>query len=309
MGLHRWFPRPLFVQLAIFAFCSIGTLPNVLDARDKKDALQYGVGLMANIPAPEAEVLRVVEEVAQNGMIRGTKEYAKDDFVGGATSVNESSAFPPWSEGGKVFYKVRQHALDPRNFKDSSDVGTLAVRYVVIKQDETHTVLRIDAVFVEDFRRRSHPSDGSVENAEYKDIHDHVESFELVKAQAVEAEREKQEATQQKAAKLSVPPALPNPPQTAPEKSVEAPAVADPNTSSIEDLQKKARELRQLAERKVKATGTSLRSAPFHTATSLQLLAPGAEVLIVISSPYWFGVETHSGQHGWVLRDDLEEMP
>ena len=309
MGLHRWFLHPLFVLLAIFAFCSIGSLPNVLDARDKKDALQYGVGLMANIPAPEAEVLRVVEEVAQNGMIRGTKEYAKDDFVGGATSMNESSAFPPWSEGGKVFYKVRQHALDPRNFKDSSDVGTLAVRYVVMKQDETHTVLRIDAVFVEDFRRRTHASDGSVENAEFKDIHDHVESFELMKSQAVEAEREKQEATQQKTAKLSAPPALPNPPQTTPEKSVEAPAVADPNTASIEDLQKKARELRQLAERRVKATGTSLRSAPFHTATRLQLLAPGAEVLIVISSPYWFGVETHSGQHGWVFRDDLEEMP
>jgi hypothetical protein len=169
--------------------------------------------------------------------------------------------------------------------------------------------LRIDAIFVEDFRRRSHASDGSVENAEYKDIHDHVESFELMKAQAVEAEREK-EAARQKTATLSAPPsALSNPPQTAPEKSVETPALADPNTASIDDLQKKARELRQLAERKVKATGTALRSAPFHTATSLRLLAPGSEVLIVISSPYWFGVETHNGQHGWVFRDDLEEMP
>ena len=32
------------------------------------------------------------------------------------------------------------------------------------KQDEENTVLRIDAVFVEDFRRRAHASDGSVEN-------------------------------------------------------------------------------------------------------------------------------------------------
>lgn len=309
MGQHRRLAHRFFVLLAIFAFCSIGTLPTRLHARNKKDGLQYGMGLLVNIPAPEAEVLRVVEEVVQNGMIRGTKEYAKDDFVGGATSMKDSTLFPPWTEGGKVFYKVRQHAVDPRNFKDSSDVGALAVRYIVMRQDETHTVLRIDAIFVEDFRRRSHASDGSVENAEYKDIHDHVESFELMKAQAVESEREK-EATRQKSATLSAPPqALSNPPQTAPEKSVETPALADPNTASTEELQKKAHELRQLAERRVKANGTALRSAPFHTATSLRLLAPGSEVLIVISSPYWFGVETHSGQHGWVFRDDLEEMP
>jgi hypothetical protein len=29
----------------------------------------------------------------------------------------------------------------------------------------------------------------------------------------------------------------------------------------------------------------------------------------VITSPYWFGVETHDGQHGWVLRDQLEMLP
>jgi len=41
-----------------------------------------------------------------------------------------------WTEGGKVFYKVRQQALDPRNFKDSGDVGTLAVRYVLQPQGD-----------------------------------------------------------------------------------------------------------------------------------------------------------------------------
>jgi hypothetical protein len=23
---------------------------------------------------------------------------------------------------------------------------------------------------------------------------------------------------------------------------------------------------------------------------------------------YWYGVETHDGQHGWVLRDDVKEV-
>ena len=47
-------------------------------------------------------------------------------------------------------------------------------------------------------------------------------------------------------------------------------------------------------------------SAPFHSAKTLQLMSTGTEVLILISTPYWFGVETHDGQHGWMMRDQLE---
>ena len=278
-------------------------------SRDKKDTLQYGMGLVVNVPAPEADVLKAVEEVVQNGVIRGTKEYAKDEFVSGAAPASDSTLFDPWTDGGRIFYKVRRHALDPRNFKDSSDVGTLAVRYVVMKQDETHTVLKIDAIFVEDFRRRAHPSDGSVESAEYKDIHDHVDSLQSMKQQAAEAEREKQEATERKLLPVSSTPQVEEVPQPVPEKKAELAADHVSATSSVEDLKKKVQELRILAERKVKAQGTALRSAPFQTATSLQTLPAGAEVLIVISTPYWFGVETHDGQHGWISRSELEELP
>jgi hypothetical protein len=41
----------------------------------------------------------------------------------------------------------------------------------------------------------------------------------------------------------------------------------------------------------------------------LQSLPTGTEVLIVISTPYWYGVETHDGQHAWMLRVELEELP
>lgn len=302
MGLPRWFLHSLC------GICGVSILLSVLplSARNKKDALQYGMGLIVNVPASEADVLKAVGEVAQNGMIRGTKEYAKDQFVGGATEVNDCRLFAPWTDGGKVFYKVREHALDPYNFKNATDVGALAVRYVVMKQDETHTVLRIDAIFVEDFRHLAHASDGSVESAEYKDIHDHVESYQLMKDQAAEAAREKEEGTQGNLGILSTPPAASDA-QFVPEEAVKTPAVTA--TASIEDLQKKVRELRQLTERKVKVPGTTLKSAPFHTASNLQALPAGTEVLIVVSTPYWFGVETHEGQHGWVLRDDLEEMP
>jgi len=294
--------------LALWAVMLTGSLPSSLHARDKKDAVQYGAGLIVNIPAPEADVIKAVEEVVQNGLIRGTKEYSKDEYVKGAIAATGSSVFPAWTEGGKVYYKVRQHALDPINFKDAGDVGTLAVRYIVTGQDEKHTVLQINALFVEEFRHFVHPSNGTVESSEYKDIHDHVEAMGAMKDQAVEAEREKQEATQSKflaANSTPAPVAAPLPPA---ETRVEAtPAVS--TTSSIEDLQERLREVRQQTQRKVKKSGAPLKSAPFHTATNLQSLNGGTEVLIVISTPYWYGVETHEGQHGWMQREDLEELP
>jgi len=305
MGLPRCFANVLCAICLTFVLAPASKL----SARDKKDAVQYGMGLIVNIPAPEADVLKAVEEVVQNGVIRGTKEYAKDEFVNGAAPASDSTLFQPWTDGGKIFYKVRQHALDPRNFKDGGDVGTLAVRYVVMKQDETHTAVKIDAIFVEDFRRRAHASDGSVESAEYKNLHDHVDALESLKQQAAEAEREKQEATERKLLPVSSTPLVEDVPQPVPEKKVERTPSEVSSTTSIEDLKKKVHELRSLAERKVKAQGTPLRSAPFQTATSLQTLPAGAEVLIVISTPYWFGVETHDGQHGWISRAELEELP
>jgi len=159
----------------------------------EKDKSPYGEGLIVNIPLPVSEVEQVVEDVVQNGVIRGTKEYNKDEFVSGAKAATSSRVFPAWTEGGKVFYKVREQALDPRNFKDSSDVGTLVVRYVVLPQGEKNTVLRIDALFEETFRRIVHQSNGSVESSEYKDIREHIEAIELMKKQNVEAEKERQE--------------------------------------------------------------------------------------------------------------------
>src|SRR6202795_1239471 len=159
----------------------------------EKDVLQYGAGLIVNVPLPEPEVAQVVEDVAQNSFIRGTKEYNKDEYVAGAVAATSTPVFPAWTEGGKVLYKVRKQALDPRNFKNSGDVGTLAVRYVVQPQGEKNTVLRIDAVFVEEFRRTAHASNGSVETSEYKNIQDHLDAIELMKKQAVEAEEDRQE--------------------------------------------------------------------------------------------------------------------
>jgi hypothetical protein len=305
-----------------------------------KDKLAYGEGLMVSIPLPEGEVEQVVGDVVQNGIIRGTKEYNKDEYVGGAKPATSSRVFPEWTEGGKVFYKVREEAIDPRNFKDSSDAGTLVVRYVVQAQGEKNTVLRINALFKEDFRHVVHQSDGSVENAEYKDIQEHIQAIEVMKKQNLEAEKERQEQLAKKAGLQAEPQqsssqpavqAMENRQDAAPAAAVqsggssseslpsESSSSQSPSSQSVagqtpsgqilsgQSLEERVKNLRQQLEWLVKAPGTALKSAPFHSASTLQTLPTGAEVLILISTPYWFGVETHDGQHGWIMRDDLEQ--
>lgn len=317
---------PSSVLFALLVLISAAALPL---AGRQKDKLQYGEGLIVNVPLPESEVAQVVEDVAQNGVIRGTKEYNKDEFVSGAKAATSSRVFPAWNEGGKVFYKVREQAIDPRNFKDSSDAGTLVVRYVVQAQGDKNTVLRIDALFKEDFRHVVHQSDGSVENAECKDIQEHVEAIEVMKQQNAEAQEERREQLAKKQnlvmrADASAGAAQPEPQQPTPQVVPQAiDSQAEPASASVavqspgqpppgqalpgQTLEEHVKDLRKQVERLVKAPGAPLKSAPFHTASTIQSLTTGTEVLILISTPYWYGVEMHDGQHGWVMRDDLEQ--
>jgi polyhydroxyalkanoate synthesis regulator phasin len=296
---------------AVFFLLTAAAIPS--HGREKKDAFDYGAGLIINIPLPEAEVAQVVEDVAENTIIRGTKEYDKDQYVMGAVAAASTPVFPAWTEGGKVFYKVRLHAIDPRNFKDSGDLGTLAVRYVVQGQGFGNAVLRIDAVFVEDIRHSVHLSNGSVESSEYKDIHEHLEAIELIKKETAEALQAKQERlTKQNfgmgddTVVLSTPPSEKSNENTNGEDKSE-PAAA--HEQPAETLEQHVAELRRQVERLVKKPGAPLQSAPFHTASTLKSLAPGEEVLIQIATPYWYGVETHNGEHGWIRRDQLELVP
>jgi hypothetical protein len=335
VGVRVSSPIALLLALLLFA-------PALPLAGREKDKLHYGEGLIVNIPAPVSEVEQVVGEIAQNGIIRGTKEYNKDEFVSGAKAASSCRVFPPWNQGGKVFYKVREQAIDPRNFKDSSDVGTLAVRYVVQPQGEKNAVLRIDALFEEDFRHMVHQSDGSVEGSEYKDIQEHIEAIEVMKKQNVEADEEREEQQRQKKQKAALqtyaptteiaqqsapqpsePQAVPQATGSQPEsvspagaaqslgqtlssQSLPGPSPPGPSLPG-QTLEEHVKDLRKQLERLVKAPGAPLKSAPFHTASTLQTLTTGTEVLILISTTYWYGVETHEGQHGWIMRDQLEQ--
>jgi len=308
----------LFIALFVALAGSILFTGSAFAARDK-DGMEYGQGLIVNIPYPIDEVTQAVVEVAGNGIIRGTKEYNKDEYVKGAEEATSTPVFAPWKDAGKAFYKVREQALDPWNFKDSSDSGTLAVRYVVQPQGDHNTVLRIDALFVEDDRHTVHQSNGSVESAEYKGIQDHLAAAELLRKETAEALREKQEYETKKDFGLSNNTELLSTPPSSEESSsrqdtfgaMPVPSEMTPGASPNpnETAEQHLATLRRQLERLVKQPGGPLKSAPFHSASTIKSLTPGTEVLIVIMTPYWLGVETHEGDHGWMRRDELELLP
>jgi hypothetical protein len=76
-----------------------------------------------------------------------------------------------------------------------------------------------------------------------------------------------------------------------------------------ESLPQHVQKLRREAERVVVKSGASLRAAPFHSALSQKTLPAGTQIVILISTPYWYGIETEDGQHGWIHRSELEPLP
>jgi len=279
--------RQIYPALSVFLLLSV-VAPLSAKTKDSEPSLSM------EIPAPENEVLQAVKAVVNNGMIQGSKEYNRDQYVENARAATSSSLFPPWTDPGTVFYKVRTKVLAPVNFKGSADEGTLVVRYVVQSKGPQQTMVRIDAVFVEDFRRVAHRSNGTVESAEYKDIQEHVDAIKLQKKVAAESEQHHQEVL---ASSLDEK-----------KEQQQASSVQTAETSG-ESLEQRVQNLRHELERLVKAPGAQLKSAPFASATNLKSLKEGDQVVILIVTPYWYGVETEEGQPGWINRSQLEPLP
>ena len=71
-----------------------------LAARDKGPA-ESG-GLSVSLTVPERELLQAVQDVAADGIIQGSQEYNKDEYVAGAEVADSTTAFPKWTGTGQV---------------------------------------------------------------------------------------------------------------------------------------------------------------------------------------------------------------
>ncbi len=247
-------------------------------------------GYVGSLEAPEAEVLKAVKLIVNEPVIYGTYSYEKEKQLKGARPVDSSSAFADPPEDGKVFFKVAENVLAPRHFKETADLGTISVRYVVQGTGANTTAIRIDAVYVEKNRRRLHQSDGTVEASEFKAIQDLVQ-----KAQA-EQDDSKRRVEEQSAAASA-------------QAAHEASPVGSQSVSSSSELEKRVADLKRKVEMRTIAGGAALKSAPFRTASTLQPLPAEVELLVVVVTKYWYGVETTEGQRGWVHHSQVEPLP
>jgi hypothetical protein len=247
------------------------------------------------LPNPETDVIVAVQSVVDDHIIHGTYVYAREKILNEAVPETSSAYFGSWKGQGPVFYKVRRDALAPRNFKDSSDIGVITVRYIVHATSATTTYLGITAVFVEDGTHRVHPSDSTVETSEFAEIQSQLTSMQRDRQLAAEIRQKKNAEAEEAAAQAR--------------QRSEEEASFQVAQSSLKTLQQRADDLQRAVEVRIINSGAELKSAPFRGATILTKLPAESDVLVEIITPYWYGIETTDGHRGWIRRDQAAPLP
>jgi hypothetical protein len=275
--------------LIFFIFSLVSTLP----ASPPKELTTPG--LVREFLAPLSDVREAVQSVQRDHIIHGTRVFDKEPTLTDAQDVPSTSLFDPWQGPGEVYYKIREKAIAPRHFLESADLGTIAVRYVITSAAEDRTRVRVDAVYIESAHKVVHPSDGSVEKAEMQEIKDALDSLQQAAIEAADARRRALSAELVKQSYTR-------------QRDEESNRVSNAQTSE-KDMQQEITSLRHELERRVKVPGVDLKAAPFQSAANLQALPALTEVVILIVTPHWLGIETPEGQRGWLPVDKLEPLP
>jgi hypothetical protein len=260
-----------------------------------KDHAAPNPGFITEFAASIEDVLQALQEVLHDQTIHGTQVFDRESALTGAIMVPSTPLFEPWKDGGKVFYKIRPDAIAPRHFHESADRGTIAVRYVVTSVSPERTRLRIDAIFVETAHRAVHRSDGTIESSEYRVIQDHLQAIQFAEQGAADAKQRRESMDLAR--------------QTFIRQREDEAALLAAAQSSVRDLEQRVTSLRHEVERRVKVPGANLKAAPFGSAANVANLTAYTEVVIVIVTPHWYGVETPTGLRGWLPLDQLELLP
>lgn len=285
-------PRRLATLLIFLSFCVVFAAPVGCPATATELTTP---GLVREFSASIAEVRQAVLSVQNDHIVHGTLIFDKEPVLTGANAVSSTPLFDPWQGPGEVYYKVRENAIAPRHFLDSGDMGTIGVRYVIIPDKDLHVRVKIDAVYVESARKKMHPSDGTVEKSEMNEIKDAIESLQEAAAEAADARRRELSAQLVR--------------QSYARQREEESTRVTTAQSSEKELTQEIDSLRHELERRIKAPGADLKAAPFRSAASLKRLPAYSDVVVLIVTPHWLGVETPEGQRGWLPLEQLELLP
>jgi len=252
-------------------------------------------GLTREFSASISDVRQAVTATQTDRIIHGTLVFDKEPILTGAEATDSTNLFEPWTGPGEVYYKIRKGAVAPRHFVASGDQGTIGVRYVVVPVDASRTRVRIDAVYLETAHREAHASDGTVEKSEMKEVKDALDSLLQAQMDAADARRREQSAELVR--------------QSYTRQREDESTRLEKANDQIKDLEQEIISVRHEIQRRVKAPGADLKAAPFQSAASLKTLAAYTDVVILIVTPHWLGVETPEGQRGWLPLSQLKQLP
>ena len=281
-------PRFLRFRVGILFFPLLLALPANAGSRPSR---HYGDGFSIDLDEPYDRVLQVVKSICEDGFIRGSSEYKGAGELYGSVPATGSKAFHTPPAPGTVVYKMRANTLAPDHFLESNDVGTVTVRYVVNALGPKSTRLSIDAVFQEDSHHHYHPSDGTVENAEFLAIADAIKDIEDREA------KQKQEtlyaAEAQKMAGLQA-------------QLDQARADLKAAKAKEEEAARKVQAISGGKPGRVRTASADLKAEPYNDSKTLSLLSQGDPVTVLQETRSWCRVQAAGGQQGWVYRLLLE---
>jgi hypothetical protein len=293
--IHRVTERVQRIVTAIFLLALVCASSGNGYARGWPKDAPLGPGFTKDFSARMDDVLQAVREVLGDETIHGTQIFDRQPVLNGAKIVDSTPLFEAWNGPGKVFFKIRPEAIAPRHFLGSADQGTIAVRYIVNALGAERVRVHIDAVYVETTHKTVHISDGTVETSECKEIENRLNAIQITEQETLEANRRRESAELVKETRLR-------------ERTEEARLLSQ-TQSSTEEMEQQIDSLRHELERRVKAPGADLKAAPFFSSSNVATLPAYTELMVVIVTPHWLGVETPDGHRGWLRLDQVEPLP
>jgi hypothetical protein len=288
---------------------------------------QWSQGFSIDLSQPYDEVIKIVQKVVDDGVIRGTSQYRGTKELDGAKRAQTSGGLPSWTGPGTVLYKTRPGTLAPEHFYATGNEGTVVVRYVVQKISPNLTRLRIDATFNAEDHHGSHPSDGEVEKAEFSTILVQLKATGNHEEKIVQADttRELERPQQQNPTATASPKAEEQISQ--PRQNTSAPPVRPQQdlsnlqaelqkekdhlqgaTERRQHLQKQIEDLQRERSLRVRSAKADLKAQPYNQSKTVYSLSQGDTVLVLLQTPHWYRVQTADGQQGWIYRLLLEHV-